>query len=881
MVVTRLLVGLVLLGTVTAARARAQSIQPDLAHVDGAGVMRWTANGEEVSLFGVNYSTPFAYAYRAHASLGISHEAAIDADVAHMARLGFDAFRVHVWDREVSDRAGNLLENDHLRLLDYLIAKLSERGIFTLLTPIAWWGTGWPEPDPPTEGFSSFFTKAEMITNAEARAAQRNYVRQFLEHVNAYTGLAYKDDPRVIAIELFNEPAHREPPEETTRFIDELVEVVRSTGFTRPIFYNVSQNWSDAHARAVAAADVQGVSFQWYPTGLVRDATVRGNFLPNAARYPIPGDDVPGFDRLARMVYEFDAADVAGSYIYPAMARSFREAGMQWATQFSYDPLHIGWANTEYGTHYVNLLYTPGKALSLMIAGEAFRRLPRGRPAGRPPESGRSDARRGSTDGGPPAGEQFGAFRVSYDEDLSEMITRDAFYHSNDTRSAPPSPEHLQRIAGVGSSPLVRYDGTGAYFLDKLMYGAWRLEVYPDAVWLVDPFGRTSLSQEVSRLIWRTRSMGLNLPDLGANFSIRPLSEGRAHERRANEGAFDVAPGVFLLTRDGTLESDEELPERAGKVGMREFIVPEPRQAVPAVRHDPPGRAVAGDTLRIEALVASERPPRRVILYARRPGWRGFLSREMVETASYRYAASLAGDALTEGPLEYFISVEADEQGWTFPGALSQRPDQWDFAGVGSGWQALVADPAAPIVLFRALTDAWDVTYPHQEQGTRYSAGIVGGSTSADAALQVRTDGLGRPPYHLAVGLYCGDAVAAAGESLAGRARLQVRARALEPSTNAIMLTLVQSDGSARSARIPLEAGWATVEVPLSEFRPARAVLLPRAYPFFLPYWSEERPAQALDLRRLESIQIGLDATEADAEKDAAHGFELQEISLR
>ena len=35
--------------------------------------------------------------------LGLSHEDAIDIDVAHMARLGFNAYRVHMWDKEISD----------------------------------------------------------------------------------------------------------------------------------------------------------------------------------------------------------------------------------------------------------------------------------------------------------------------------------------------------------------------------------------------------------------------------------------------------------------------------------------------------------------------------------------------------------------------------------------------------------------------------------------------------------------------------------------------------------------------------------------------------------------------------------------------------------
>src|SRR5687768_294191 len=62
-------------------------------YVDKAGVLRWTKDNREAAFFGVNYTVPFAYGYRSVKALGIDPEKAIDQDVYHLARLGFDAFR--------------------------------------------------------------------------------------------------------------------------------------------------------------------------------------------------------------------------------------------------------------------------------------------------------------------------------------------------------------------------------------------------------------------------------------------------------------------------------------------------------------------------------------------------------------------------------------------------------------------------------------------------------------------------------------------------------------------------------------------------------------------------------------------------------------------
>ena len=78
---------------------------------------------------------------------------------------------------------------------------------------------------------------------------------------------------------------------------------------------------------------------------------------------------------------EIDQADLLTGYLYPAMARTYRAVGAQFAAMFAYDMLRTAPFNLGWQTHYLNLVHTPKKAVSAVIAAEAMRRLPRFRSA--------------------------------------------------------------------------------------------------------------------------------------------------------------------------------------------------------------------------------------------------------------------------------------------------------------------------------------------------------------------------------------------------------------------------------------------------------------------------------------------------------------------
>ena len=105
----------------------------------------------------------------------------------------------------------------------------------------------------------------------------------------------------------------------------------------------------------------------------------------------------------------------------------------------------------------------------------------------------------------------------------------------------------MQHVAGVGNSPVVKYRGNGAYFLDKLSEGVWRLEVMPDALHIRDPFERASPRKEVTRIEWQTQTMQIMLPDVGADFTVTGVNSGNNYSTVSSTNTFDISPGTYLI----------------------------------------------------------------------------------------------------------------------------------------------------------------------------------------------------------------------------------------------------------------------------------------------------------------------------------------------
>ncbi|QJX48132.1 membrane or secreted protein [Hymenobacter taeanensis] len=824
----------------TVGQVQAQEVLPATAnvYVDPAGVLRWEGSRQEVALFGVNYTAPFAYSYRAHRKLGVKLEQAIDQDVYHLSRLGVNAFRVHVWDVEITDTLGNLLENEHLRLLDYLIQRLKQRHIKIVLTPIAYWGNGYPEADTAMTGFSSIYPKGKAYNTPRAIKAQENYLAQFLNHRNTYTGQLNREDPDIIAYEVCNEPHYRQPEAEVSLFIERMVKAMRATGYRKPIFYNIAE--SPAVSNAILNSPVDGFTFQWYPSGLVNGHTLRGNPLPFVDQYPIPYQQDPRFSGKPRLVYEFESGDILNPVMYLTMARSFRAAGFQWATQFAYDPLALAYANTEYQTHYLNLAYTPAKALSLLIAGKVFRQVKRGQqfPAY-------------------PADTAFNGFRVSYRNGLSELNSPTEFYYTGTTATRPTKPAALRHVAGTGSSPVASYEGTGAYFLDRVATGIWRLEVMPDATAVRDPFATTSLRQPVTRIDWNTQPMRLTLPGLGTNYSVRAINSGNSFQGVASNATIGLAPGVYLVAAKGKATSAYTAQTPLGAIKLGEFVAPASSGQPAQVVHTPQVQVAAGRPATIQATIAGASPTDSVLLIAQHfyGQTRQLPMRRLTQTTA---EATVPAELLYPGLLRYWIVLRHNGRNTTFPGSFAGSPRDWDYAPK-EHWEAPIVAASTPLPLFRAS----------QDQQRVEAGGISGGGwadyiTTASGQLALRL--LQAPPAATAapttpeapvafLRAYFGDRLAARANEAGNFKEVVLRARR-SVGAGAVQLVLTTQDAAAYVASVELGPEIQEVRVPLATFRLGAQVLLPRAYPGFLPLTFRAPGPAALPITQAEALQV-------------------------
>lgn len=773
--------------------------------LDADGVLRWAADDRELAVFGVNYCLPSASDYRAAGRAGADRAELIRQDFLHFKRLGWDGVRLSFWgDWENSDADGALIANDHLDLLDRCLAEARRRGLLVLLSPIVVHSSLWPEyPEAPeVVGFSRRFKSAALAKDPAAIRAQARYLGELLRHVNPHTGVALKDEPALRLIELVNEPwYHSRDREGSTRYLDTLAGAVRETGWDGVVFANVSQD--PGILPALQDSSVRGATFGWYPLGLLAGGELTCNRLRAVDAYP-PLDDAR-LGGLARIVYEFDAADALDPTLYPAMARTLRGGGAQFMAMFSYDMLATAPANLGWRTHYLNLVYTPAKAVSAAIAAEVTRRVPRG-----------------ADFGSYPANSRFDSFRIDPRARSAELNAPDAFMHTGDTATLPVEPERLRLIVGVGSSPVATYGGLGAYFIDRLGPGRWRLELYPDAAPVGDPFRAEPRPEPVvSRLVWRERPMTLRLRGLGSDFTVAPLNAGNAHRARAFDGTFAARPGVYLLY-SGAEPARGELPAEVDGLPLDAFVCPGPTGGEPVVWPAPVLRGTEGAPLPVRVnLVADQSPAEAWIEW--HAGDEATRRAPLRAEAGFAWTAMLPADETPVGDFHWRVGIRQNG------GVGSREGVRW-FPATGS-WVGNNIARNAPLPCL-GLSDLGParLLVSRDRPGVKSpKAAVLPAGEGGPARLRIDFAASTKPvDPDGAPAVECGIAAGFAGraEHRSARDGWRFKVRG-DVGGGRLAVRLVEADGTTWRATLAVAGDWADRELKSDDFRAVPLILLP------------------------------------------------------
>ena len=470
-------------------------------------------DGSEVTLWGNNFQPNLYWEYKFRMEhLGIPMTLEVmkemcDDGFRDLEKMGCDVIRCHLTPSDFTDAGGNLVENMWLDLLGYMVAMARENGVYVYITFVNQMDFTLIE-----ESFVANATREEWIFDPVTVVATQNYVRQLINWVNPHTGFALKDDPVIAVWGLINEPEYfsyqqalTDPTQQALFFqwleknafpkndasfekyryevvrgyIDGMHQLLRDEGASQPVVWNC--NWPrmiDGRRdvfRAIADSKCEAVSFCLYPGQddvadpfVENPANLSGrNYLPFLQncfeQYDLLGwlrSDA--FASKAKVVYEFETMyNAEGAYLHPAMAKLFRSLGVQIATMWTHT-FNI-YAPYQGGSHILNLKTTPKKAAAYIIAGRIFRHLLRG-----------FEFKTSTQD-------VFDGFMYSFEQDLAVATSDNEFIHTGDIDDCPVElPGAPKRIIGTGSSPFVKYEGTGLYFIN-ITDNEVQIEIYPHA----------------------------------------------------------------------------------------------------------------------------------------------------------------------------------------------------------------------------------------------------------------------------------------------------------------------------------------------------------------------------------------------------------------
>lgn len=133
----------------------------------------------------------------------------VDRMAEHYAATGYNILRLHLFDipQSVLTENGEVkIRPDFMDKLDYLVAAFKKKGIYITLDLFGTRKIRKGElADFPDQEFSHREFKSLMYVSESALRNYESYVAGLMNHVNVYTGSAWKDEPAIATVCLVNE----------------------------------------------------------------------------------------------------------------------------------------------------------------------------------------------------------------------------------------------------------------------------------------------------------------------------------------------------------------------------------------------------------------------------------------------------------------------------------------------------------------------------------------------------------------------------------------------------------------------------------------------------------------------------------------------------
>jgi len=157
-------------------------------------------DGTRFRIWGVNICGPLCF----------PEEDVARATADDLARMGINCVRFHHmdsnWGRNPFDRTRDdtrRLDPESLDRLDYFVAELKKRGIYTNLNLNV--SRRFKDGDGVRDHELLGYGKSATYFNPRLIELQREYAEQLLTHRNVYTGNEYRQEPAVLVVEMVNE----------------------------------------------------------------------------------------------------------------------------------------------------------------------------------------------------------------------------------------------------------------------------------------------------------------------------------------------------------------------------------------------------------------------------------------------------------------------------------------------------------------------------------------------------------------------------------------------------------------------------------------------------------------------------------------------------